>query len=65
MVAWREEGHCGGDRAARDEHIGSGPQVWIAPEPADYWSQGRTMANLGLAEMDKEAILKCLNEGLP
>ena len=31
----------------------------------DYWSQGRTMANLGLAEMDKETILKCLNEGLP
>lgn len=29
----------------------------------DYWSQGRTMANLGLAEMDRDAILKYLNEG--
>lgn len=31
----------------------------------DYWSQGRTMENLGLAEMDRDAILKYLNEGHP
>ena len=29
----------------------------------DYWSQGRTIVNLGLGEMDKDGILKYLNEG--
>jgi len=29
----------------------------------DYWSQGRNMENLGLAEMDARDILQFLNEG--
>lgn len=29
----------------------------------DYWSQGRTMESLGLAEMDANEILQFLNEG--